>query len=701
MKFLKARQKLPLSYQVATSEPTARNFGCKTSQQRAPSGLNNNKHSSSGGEKKVTKEPGIRPSSKLDHKRKCGDVGASSQDDTADEETSVIISDDVNRNITLEGDKENNSVPNRDQIHQMVSTGKVEKLKVTCVQRSPEKAGSQREATAKDTERMPPRSGKNSTRETDRNHLAAGSERHSNQIEGKVKDTDRMRWKSGKDAAGDTDRRQLAAGPERHSGDHSMPATVPGKPGDVPGKPGDVPGKPGDVPGKPGDVPGKPRTDMAKRDKGEPGHSIQRQNAKSVEETRMSRPISASHDRGTVGPENRPAGRHPMDSTSECSPSRHCDIGNAKSKSDHQKRNLHSNAVPVPRQSPQVSPYSEGSSCYSRESPYTQGHRREPRSRSPVHRYRSPPRYRSPTRHYNDDHYHGNSGRHWRSSSRSPPRRRYSRSPERGYYRSRSRSPRPRYRSRSPVHYRSRSPVLHHRSRSPVPHYRSRSRSPVPHYRSRSPVPHHRSRSPVPHQRSRSPIPYRSKSPVRQYNRDSGPHGYHNRSDWRAPAGTRSYEMEPYGGRSHPSGEKGCSIPTTAPHPAVSSIHPNPYPGHPIPAAPVTVYPHGGYPRESYPPPGHTAMEYHQDHHPALRVTAPGLDVSVRFPGMTEPDPPPPYQPYPPPPAFVPEVTAPTTAVNGACHSLTYFRADSRFAPSQWETALLCNDVSHCLGTRL
>ena len=27
--------------------------------------------------------------------------------------------------------------------------------------------------------------------------------------------------------------------------------------------------------------------------------------------------------------------------------------------------------------------------------------------------------------------------------------------------------------------------------------------------------------------------------------------------------------------------------------------------------------------------------------------------------------------------------------------------ADSRFAPSQWETALLCNDVSHWLGARL
>ena len=30
-----------------------------------------------------------------------------------------------------------------------------------------------------------------------------------------------------------------------------------------------------------------------------------------------------------------------------------------------------------------------------------------------------------------------------------------------------------------------------------------------------------------------------------------------------------------------------------------------------------------------------------------------------------------------------------------------YCRADYRFAPSQWETALLCNDVSHWLGTSL
>ena len=29
------------------------------------------------------------------------------------------------------------------------------------------------------------------------------------------------------------------------------------------------------------------------------------------------------------------------------------------------------------------------------------------------------------------------------------------------------------------------------------------------------------------------------------------------------------------------------------------------------------------------------------------------------------------------------------------------FRADSRFVPSQWETALLCNHVSHCLRASL
>ena len=29
------------------------------------------------------------------------------------------------------------------------------------------------------------------------------------------------------------------------------------------------------------------------------------------------------------------------------------------------------------------------------------------------------------------------------------------------------------------------------------------------------------------------------------------------------------------------------------------------------------------------------------------------------------------------------------------------YRADSRFAPSQWEPALICNDISHWLGTNL
>ena len=33
--------------------------------------------------------------------------------------------------------------------------------------------------------------------------------------------------------------------------------------------------------------------------------------------------------------------------------------------------------------------------------------------------------------------------------------------------------------------------------------------------------------------------------------------------------------------------------------------------------------------------------------------------------------------------------------------SASVYRADCRFAPSQWETALLCNDVSHWLGARL
>ena len=35
------------------------------------------------------------------------------------------------------------------------------------------------------------------------------------------------------------------------------------------------------------------------------------------------------------------------------------------------------------------------------------------------------------------------------------------------------------------------------------------------------------------------------------------------------------------------------------------------------------------------------------------------------------------------------------------CVSPLRCRADTRFAPSQWETALLCNDVSHWLGASL
>ena len=36
-----------------------------------------------------------------------------------------------------------------------------------------------------------------------------------------------------------------------------------------------------------------------------------------------------------------------------------------------------------------------------------------------------------------------------------------------------------------------------------------------------------------------------------------------------------------------------------------------------------------------------------------------------------------------------------------SCGGETGLGADSRFAPSQWETALLCNDVSHWLSTNL
>ena len=41
-------------------------------------------------------------------------------------------------------------------------------------------------------------------------------------------------------------------------------------------------------------------------------------------------------------------------------------------------------------------------------------------------------------------------------------------------------------------------------------------------------------------------------------------------------------------------------------------------------------------------------------------------------------------------------VVSPKSGDSGICSA---FRADSRFVPSQWETALLCNAVSHWLGT--
>ena len=40
-------------------------------------------------------------------------------------------------------------------------------------------------------------------------------------------------------------------------------------------------------------------------------------------------------------------------------------------------------------------------------------------------------------------------------------------------------------------------------------------------------------------------------------------------------------------------------------------------------------------------------------------------------------------------------------AVTGPVTRPTFIRCDFRFAPSQWETALLCNDVSYWLGASL
>ena len=44
---------------------------------------------------------------------------------------------------------------------------------------------------------------------------------------------------------------------------------------------------------------------------------------------------------------------------------------------------------------------------------------------------------------------------------------------------------------------------------------------------------------------------------------------------------------------------------------------------------------------------------------------------------------------------------APGPNVSSTRSSRSVYRADSRYAPSQWETALLCNYISHRLGTNL
>ena len=42
-----------------------------------------------------------------------------------------------------------------------------------------------------------------------------------------------------------------------------------------------------------------------------------------------------------------------------------------------------------------------------------------------------------------------------------------------------------------------------------------------------------------------------------------------------------------------------------------------------------------------------------------------------------------------------------TVSVKNQHNSMSLLRADSRFAPSQWEMVLLCNNVSHWLGASL
>ena len=51
--------------------------------------------------------------------------------------------------------------------------------------------------------------------------------------------------------------------------------------------------------------------------------------------------------------------------------------------------------------------------------------------------------------------------------------------------------------------------------------------------------------------------------------------------------------------------------------------------------------------------------------------------------------------------AYVWNIGANTVSMLYTLHGSPCHGADSRLAPSQWETALLCNDVSHWLGANL
>ena len=48
--------------------------------------------------------------------------------------------------------------------------------------------------------------------------------------------------------------------------------------------------------------------------------------------------------------------------------------------------------------------------------------------------------------------------------------------------------------------------------------------------------------------------------------------------------------------------------------------------------------------------------------------------------------------------AWTPLVVVFPYVIYRGLHLFDFMQADSRFVPSQWETALLCNDVSHWLG---